>query len=94
MIRLRFCFFGARNPLSFQLLRGDKLGHRFSRISSDIWFFHSFEDPGNPCSSVSPKKEIPILSSYLIDADRSNLSFDPEALKGRLTRGYLMETCL
>ena len=84
MIRLRSCFFGARNPLSLPLLRRDKLGHSFARISTDIWFFPSFEYPSNPCPSVSPKKEIPILSNYLVDVDLSNLSFDPEALKGRL----------
>jgi hypothetical protein len=27
-------------------------------------------------------------TSYLIDADRSTLSFDPEALEGRLSTGY------
>jgi hypothetical protein len=37
-----------------------KLGHRFSQI---FGFFLAFNYPDNPCSSVSPKKEIPILSS-------------------------------
>jgi hypothetical protein len=41
-----------------------KLGYRFSQIATDIWFFSSFEYPGNPCSSVSPKNEIPILSIH------------------------------
>ncbi len=35
--------------------------------------------------------EIPIISSYLIDADRSTLSFDPEALEGRLSTGYQID---
>jgi hypothetical protein len=33
-------------------------------------------------------------TGYLIDADRSTLSFDPEALEGRLLTGYPIETYL
>jgi hypothetical protein len=32
--------------------------------------------------------------NYLIDADRTTLSFDPEALEGRLSTGYPIETYL
>jgi hypothetical protein len=31
---------------------------------------------------------------YLMDADRTTLSFDPEALDGRLSTGYPIETYL
>jgi hypothetical protein len=33
-------------------------------------------------------------TGYLIDADHSTLSFDPEALDGRLSTGYPIETYL
>jgi len=36
----------------------------------------------------------PGADDYLIDADRSTLSFDPEALDGRLSTGYPIETYL
>jgi hypothetical protein len=36
----------------------------------------------------------PSADDYLINADRSTLSFDPEALNGRLSTGYPIETCL
>ncbi len=34
---------------------------------------------------------IPCVEDYLIDPDRSTLSFDPEALEGRLSTGYPIE---
>jgi hypothetical protein len=33
-------------------------------------------------------------TGYLIDADRTTLSFDPEALEGRFSTGYPIETYL
>ena len=32
--------------------------------------------------------QVPAADDYLIDPDRSTLSFDPEALDGRLSTGY------
>ena len=36
----------------------------------------------------------PGADDYIIDADRTTLSFDPEALDGRLSTGYPIETYL
>ena len=36
--------------------------------------------------------QVPAADVYLIDPDRSTLSFDPEALEGRLSTGYPIET--
>jgi hypothetical protein len=36
----------------------------------------------------------PSADDYIIDSDRSTLSFDPEALEGRLSTGYPIEIYL
>ena len=55
-----------------------------------------------PCANGPPpetfiiydQSSAPNADDYLIDADRSTLSFDSEAPEGRLSTGYPIETCL
>ncbi|CAB1065625.1 hypothetical protein D1BOALGB6SA_10422 [Olavius sp. associated proteobacterium Delta 1] len=41
---------------------------------------------------ICDESSAPRTDDYLIDADRTTLSFDPEALEGRLSTGYPIET--
>jgi hypothetical protein len=88
MIRLRSCCFGADDPPlissepqarpSVSLLRRDTSA--FALVSSALVIrFRS------SCFGAT---------SYLIDADRLTLSFDPEALDRRSSTGYPIETYL
>jgi hypothetical protein len=43
---------------------------------------------------ISDDSPAPCVDDYLTDPDRSTLSFDPEALDGRLSTGYPAETYL
>ena len=54
------------------------------------------ERPPSPKANGPPiipePSHIPSVDDYVIDPDRSTLSFDPEALDGRLSTGYLIES--
>ena len=43
---------------------------------------------------IFDERSSPGADDYIIDADRSTLSFDPEALEGRLSTGYPIEVYL
>ena len=55
-----------------------------------------------PCANGPPpeafiiydQSSAPSVNDYLIDADHTTLSFDSEALEGRLSTGYPIETYL
>ena len=51
---------------------------------------------GPPTESfiIYDESSSPGADDYLMDADRTTLSFDPEALDGRLSTGYPIETYL
>jgi hypothetical protein len=45
-------------------------------------------DPPSEAIIIYDKSSSPSADDYIIDVDRTTLSFDPEALEGRLSTGY------
>ena len=43
---------------------------------------------------IYDQSSAPSADDYIIDVDRTTMSFDPEALDGRLSTGYPIETYL
>jgi hypothetical protein len=51
-------------------------------------------DPPAQAIIIFDDSSLPDAEAYLIDADRTTLSLDSEALEGRLSTGYPIETYL
>jgi hypothetical protein len=57
-----------------------------------MWDIRLWRNPPSEAIIIYDESSSPGADDYIIDADRLTLSFDPEALDGRLSTGYPIET--
>jgi len=70
-------------------------GSNTNRLRERMWYIRLRRSPRIETFIIYDESSSPGADDYIIDADRSTLSFDPEALDGRLsTTGYPIETYL
>ena len=65
-----------------------------NRLRALMWNIRRRRSPPPETIIIYDELSSPGADDYIIDADRSTLSFDPEALDGRLSTGYPIETYL
>jgi len=63
-----------------------------NRLRDPMWDIRLWRNPPSEAIIIYDESSSPGADDYIIDADRLTLSFDPEALDGRLSTGYPIET--